>query len=161
MSPEDAALVAQALRAAVGCSRRLQRSQRQLAAIFPLSPRALEAMDAETEDDLDAFLKRFEQLVTITQDELFKGIAVLGGEDIRGLARREVSELMERLGALPSAARFRALVAIRNRIAHVYPDALDRQARNVNEAYAAVPDLLSAYEAVRSYLERRLPEAQW
>ena len=59
-------------------------------------------------------------------------------------------------GALPSAASFRLLVAIRNRIAHSYPDDPERQAGNLNAAYEAVPDLLAAHEGVRRYLERRL-----
>ncbi|MET0852937.1 MAG: hypothetical protein ABW020_17495 [Candidatus Rokuibacteriota bacterium] len=80
------------------------------------------ALPPDVEDGLDAFLKRYEELVNALQDELFKAIAIVGGEDTRGLARREVVELMDRLGAVPSAAGFRLLVAIRNRIAHSYPD---------------------------------------
>ena len=114
------------------------------------------ALPPDVEDDLDAFLKRYEQLVNAIQDELFKVVAIVGGEDIRGLARREVAELMDRLGALPSAASFRLLVTIRNRIAHTYPDDPERQAGNLNAAYEAVPDLLAAHEGVRRYLERRL-----
>lgn len=156
MTPDETTLASQALRAAAGCARRLARSQRILALRFPLPPSAIDAIPPEVEDDLDAFLKRYEQLVTAIQDELFKAVAILGGEQIRGLARREVAELMDRLGALPSAERFRAIVAIRNRIAHIYPDDPGRQAQNLNEAYAAVPDLLVAYDCVRGYLERRL-----
>jgi uridylate kinase len=122
-----------------------------------LSSAAVVALPSEVEDDLDAFLKRYEQLVNTIQDELFKVVAIVGGEDIRGLARREVAELMARLGALPSAASFRLLVTIRNRIAHVYPDDPERQAANLNAAYEAVPDLLAAGEGVRRYLEKRLP----
>ena len=150
-------MATQALRAAEGCARRLVRSQRALAAQFPLLPATIGALAPELEDDLDAFLKRYEQLVSVIQDELFKAVAILGGEDIRGLARREVSELMERLGALAVAERFRVIVAIRARIAHVYPDDPSRQSQNLNEAYAAIPDLLAAYEGVRRYLESRLP----
>ncbi|MCI0548479.1 MAG: hypothetical protein L0027_14485 [Candidatus Rokubacteria bacterium] len=160
MTPEEAALARQALRAAEGCARRLARSRQILAGRFPLSPAGVRTMDPELEDDLDAFLKRYEQLVNALQDELFKAVAIVGEEDIRGLARREVSELMDRLGALPSAARFRTLVAIRNRIAHSYPDEPDRQARNLNEAYAAIPDLLAAHEGVRRYLEDRLASVE-
>ena len=156
MIPDEAALASQALRAAAGCARRLVRSRRTLAPRFPLSPAAIDALPPDVEDDLDAFLKRYEQLVTTIQDDLFKAVAILGGEEIRGMARREVFELMDRLGALPSAERFRAIVAIRNRIAHIYPDDPDRQTRNLNEAYAAIPDLLAAYDRVRGYLERRL-----
>jgi uncharacterized protein YutE (UPF0331/DUF86 family) len=157
VSPEEAALARQALRSAEGCARRLARSQGKLAAQFPLSPARLTALPPDVEDDLDAFLKRYEQLVNTIQDELFKVVAIVGGEDVRGLARREVAELMDRLGALPSAASFRLLVAIRNRIAHSYPDDPERQAGNLNAAYEAVPDLLAAHEGVRRYLERRLP----
>ena len=157
MSPEEAALARQALRSAEGCARRLARSQGRLAEQFPLSAARLTALPPDVEDDLDAFLKRYEQLVNTIQDELFKVVAIVGGEDVRGLARREVAELMDRLGALPSAASFRLLVAIRNRIAHSYPDDPERQAGNLNAAYEAVPDLLAAHEGVRRYLERRLP----
>jgi uncharacterized protein YutE (UPF0331/DUF86 family) len=155
VTPEEAALVDQAIRAAEGCARRLGRSQGQLAALFPLTARSLEGASPEAEDDLDAFMKRFEQLVSSLQDELFKAVAVTGGEDIRSLSRRDVTELMERLGALPSAARFRELVAVRNRIAHVYPDQPERQASNLNEAFVAIGDLLAASERACHYLRER------
>lgn len=158
MNTEEAALARQALRAAEGCAGRLARSQRDLAAVFPLSPVTVRALPPEVEDGLDAFLKRYEQLVTAIQDELFKVVAISGGEDIRGFARREVAELMARLGALPSAETFAVLVATRNRIARLYPDDPERQAQNLNAAYAAVPDLLAAHEGVRRYLGRRMPD---
>jgi hypothetical protein len=156
VSADEVGLARQALLAAAGCARRLERSRRTLAGRFPLTASNIAALAPETEDDLDAFLKRFEQLVSMLQGEVFKAIAVIGGEDLHELSRREVSELMERLGAIPSAAIFRTLVAIRNRVSHVYPDEPERQARNVNEAYAAITDLLSAYDTARRYLEQRL-----
>jgi uncharacterized protein YutE (UPF0331/DUF86 family) len=159
VSPEEAALAHQALRSVEACARRLRRSQGTLATQFPLSPARVAALPPEVEDDVDAFLKRYEQLVNAIQDELFKVVAIVGGEDVRGLARREVAELMDRLGALPSAAVFRVLVAIRNRIAHSYPDDPERQAENLNAAYRAVPDLLAAHDRVYRYLEQRLPRA--
>lgn len=159
MTPDETALAGQALRAAEGCARRLARSRQILAGAFPLSAATISAPDPALEDGLDAFLKRFEQLVNSIQDELFKVVAMVGDEDLRGLSRREVSELMDRLGVLPSAATFRGLVAIRNRIAHVYPEDPDRQAQNLNEAYDAVPDLFAAWETVRRYLADRLPRS--
>jgi uncharacterized protein YutE (UPF0331/DUF86 family) len=158
VSPDEVALARQALRSAEGCARRLTRSHGKLSAQFLLSAERVMALPPDVEDDLDAFLKRYEQLVNAIQDELFKVVAIVGGEDVRGLARREVAELMARLGVLPSAESFRLLVAIRNRIAHSYPDDPGRQAANLNAAYETVPDLLAAHEGVRRYLERRLPE---
>jgi len=158
VNAEEAALARQALRAAEGCARRLARSRATLAPRFPLSPATLGALPPDVEDDLDAFLKRYEQLVTAIQDQLFRAVAIVGGEDIRSLSRREVAELMHRLDALPSAAGFRELVAVRNRIAHIYPDDPERQTRNLNAAFETVPDLLAAHEALRRYLENRMPQ---
>src|SRR5262249_34885513 len=135
VNPDEAALARQALSSAEGCARRLMRSQTNLAGQFPLAPASVTALSPEVEDDLDAFLKRYEQLVNAIQDELFKAVAIVGGEDLRSLSRREVAELMDRLGALPSAEGFRVLVAIRNRIAHSYPFDPERQAANLNAAY--------------------------
>ena len=67
MNPEEVTLALQALRAAEGCARGLARSRDQLREHFPLSPAAIETLPAEVEDDLDAFLKRYEQLVNIVQ----------------------------------------------------------------------------------------------
>ena len=158
MSAEEMGLARQVLLVTESCARRLDRSHKKLAQRFPLTPATVTALAPEVEDDIDAFLKRFEQLVNVIQNEVCKAIAVIGGEDIRGLSRREVVELMERLGALPSAGTFRTLVAIRNRIAHVYPEDPERQARNLNEAYAAVADLASAHASASRYLERRLQD---
>ena len=158
MSAEEASLARQVLLVTASCARRLDRSSKKLAQHFPLTASTVTALPPDVEDDIDAFLKRFEQLVNAIQDELFKAMAVLGGEEVRGLSRREIAELMERLGALPSAATFRTLVAIRNRIAHVYPEDPARQARNLNEAYSAVADLAAAHVSASRYLERRLQE---
>ena len=103
-------------------------------------------MTPARQDDIDAFLKRFEQLVLTLQDQVFVGLAIREGEDPREMSRRDVVELMERLGAIPSAKQFRDLVAVRNRLAHLYPEDPARQAANLNAAYQAAPLLLQASE---------------
>jgi len=63
VSPEEVALARQALRSAEGCARRLARSHGKLSAQFLLSAARVTALPPDVEDDLDAFLKRYEQLV--------------------------------------------------------------------------------------------------
>jgi hypothetical protein len=41
------------------------------------------ALPPDVEDDLDAFLKRYEQLINAIQDELFKIVAIVGGASVR------------------------------------------------------------------------------
>lgn len=143
MVPEPA-LLRRGLAAAERCAARLERSLRQLGGLLPIDPARLPALDARQQDDVDAFLKRFEQLVLTLQDQLFVGLAIREGEDPRELSRRDMTELMERLHAIPSADEFRELVMIRNRLAHLYPEEPERQAANLNAAYQATPRLLEA-----------------
>ena len=68
------------------------------------------------------------------QDQVFVGLAMREGEDTRELSRRDLTELMERLHAIPSATDFRAFVMMRNRLAHLYPEDPARPAANLNAA---------------------------
>jgi hypothetical protein len=116
----------------------------RLQAFFPVDVVGLQGLAPERQDEIDAFLKRFEQLVLTLQDQLFVGLAIREGEDSRELSRQDLAKLMERLRAIPSADDFRLFVGIRNRLARLYPEEPDRQAANLNAAYEAAPRLLDA-----------------
>jgi len=157
VSPPEPALLRRGLAASERCAARLERSLRRLRALLPIDPAHLPALEPRQQDDIDAFLKRFEQLVLTLQDQVFVGLAIQESEDPRELSRRDVTELMERLQAIPSASDFRALVMIRNRLAHLYPEEPERQAANLNAAYEATPRLL---EAARQAAHRAAPESR-
>jgi hypothetical protein len=136
------------------CATRLRRSVDRLGAFFPIDADRLQRLPLRQQDDIDAFLKRFEQLVLTLQDQVFTGFAIREGEDPRAMSRRDVAELMERLGALPSATQFREFVVVRNRLAHLYPEDPARQAANLNAAYEAAPALLQLTEQVSTHAAR-------
>jgi hypothetical protein len=155
VTPPEPALLRRGLVAAERCAARLRRSLDRLRALFPIDADGVQSLNPQRQDDIDAFLKRFEQLVLTLQDQLFVGLAIREGEDPRELSRRDLAELMERLGAIPSADEFRNFVGIRNRLAHLYPEEPDRQAANLNAAYEATPRLLeAATQAVRHGAQR-------
>jgi hypothetical protein len=110
------------------CATRLQRSVQRLRTFFPIDAGRLQKRTPAKQDEVDAFLKRFEQLVLTRQGQVFVGLAIRDGEDPRQMSRRDLAELMERLGAIPSAKQFRDFVAVRNRLAHLYPEDPTRQA---------------------------------
>jgi hypothetical protein len=151
VSAPEAALLRRGLVAMQRCATRLRRSLERLDAFFPIAAARLQELPPEQQDDIDAFLKRFEQLVLTLQDQVFVGLAVREGEDPRAMSRRDVAELMERCGAIPSARRFRDLVAVRNRLAHLYPEDPARQAANLNAAHESGPELLRLTEQVLDY----------
>jgi uncharacterized protein YutE (UPF0331/DUF86 family) len=145
----------QALAAMDGCMHRLERSRQRLAPLFPMSAERLPSLSAAEQEAVDAFLKRFEQLVLTLQDQAFKAVALAEGEDLQGRSRRDLSELMERLGAIPSADRFRAIALIRNRLAHLYPEDPARQAANLDAAFSAIDDLLGSARHLRAFAMSR------
>lgn len=116
MSMPEPALLRRGLVAMQRCAVRLQRSLARLDTFFPIEAGRLQQLAPEHQDDIDAFLKRFEQLVLTLQDQVFIGLAIREGEDPREMSRRDVAEFMERLGAVPSASQFREFVAVRNRL---------------------------------------------
>lgn len=144
MSAPEPALLRRGLAATERCTARLEGSLRRLRDLLPIDPTRLPALEPRQQDYIDALLKRFEQLVLMRQDQVFVGLAIREGEDARELSRRDMTELMERLGAIPSAVHFRRFAMIRNRLAHLYPKEPERQAANLNAAYEATPRLLDA-----------------
>jgi hypothetical protein len=155
LSGPEPALLRLGLQAAERCATRLERSLARLEGLFPLDPVRLQGLAPQDQDDIDAFLKRFEQLVLILQDQVFPGVALLEGESLHELSRRDVTELMERLGAIPSAKDFREVATIRNRLAHLYPEDPARQARNLNDAFHASPALLAVTRQIASFAMKR------
>lgn len=153
MTAPEPALLRQGIVATQRCAARLRRSLGHLQPILPIDAAGLQNLEPEHQDDIDAFLKRFEQLVLTLQDQVFVGLVRWEGEDPREMSRRDVAELMERLGAIPSARQFRDFV--RNRLAHLYPEDPARQAANLNAAYDAAPQLLRASEQVADLVARR------
>ena len=100
----------------------------------------LRGLTPERQDDIDAFPKRFR---TRRSSAL-----PFAKERIRARCCGATSpSLMERLGTLPSATQFRDFVAVRNRLAHLYPED-PRQAMNLNATYEAAPALLQLTERI-------------
>jgi uncharacterized protein YutE (UPF0331/DUF86 family) len=148
-------LLAQAMAGVAGGRRRLDRSLVQLAGRFPIDADRVAELSPTDEDAIDAFLKRYEQLVTTLQDQAFRAIARLEREDLRAASRRDVAELMAKLGAIPSAERFGSLVDTRNRLAQTYPDDPARQAAILNTAFDAAREAVAIADHLRAFVDDR------
>ena len=105
MTLPEPALLRRGLAATERCAGAAASARCSGCARFPDRSGGLQALGAQQQDDIDAFLKRFEQLVLTLQDQVFVGLAIREGEDPRGLSRRDVTELMERLDAIPVGRR--------------------------------------------------------
>jgi len=77
-----------------------------------LTPLTREKLSALTDSDMevmDAFIYRYGSLVANIQDAIFKSIAEVEQEPTATMSNRDKTNLMERLGALPSAQVFSSI----------------------------------------------------
>lgn len=139
--------------AAHAVARRLTTSKRRLSGVLPINAeQQLEHLSEEQQEAIDAFLKRFENLQDIIEGRLFRGLLILEHEDLHGRSSRDIANLLEKLGALGSATHWRGLTILRNKLAHEYPTQPDRQAARLNEAYAAIDELIGIYNRLQAYV---------
>lgn len=143
------------LEASWNVGRRLAYSRASVAGLFPMDPDRLDRITDAEEEKLDALLFRFSSAFSMVQDHLFKSIAIVEGEDISSSSRRDVANLMEKLGAIPSSGDITALSALRNKVSHVYPDHPEKQAEILNGIHQNAETLLRVMRDLSAYVVRK------
>lgn len=122
-----------------------------------LTPLTMERLAHLSDADLevmDAFLFRYGSLVSNLQDSIFKSIGELEQEPVSLMSNRDKTNLMERLGALPSAQVFASLAVIRNKLMHEYPEEAQKHLERVNFITHAAPGLIAIFLGVARYAEK-------
>ncbi|MGH6636220.1 MAG: hypothetical protein ACRED0_08860 [Gammaproteobacteria bacterium] len=154
MNIDDEALNAftENLESARQVAQRLSSSIARLKGVFPLSSDVINDMDEAAQESLDAFVKRFEQLQDIIEGRLFRAIAYLEQEDVTRLSRRDLTMLMEKLGAIGSADSWSRLSLLRNKLAHEYPMDAAKQTERLNEAYVSAASLVESLTKLCEYV---------
>ena len=71
--------------------------------LFPLTTKTVAQLSDEQEESIDALILRYSQIVSMIQDQVFRGIAYIEQEDISHKSNRDKVLLMEKLGAIHSA----------------------------------------------------------
>jgi hypothetical protein len=148
------------LRAAKIVAQRLQTYHADLLSAYPFTTASIATLDAKPDSQrlvyIDGMIKRFEQLLNLEQDNLFKTIAILDNDPSAGRAKRDLTDYMERIGCVKSARAFSDMAMIRNRLAHEYPMDPAKQARLVNDVMIGTQLLLDVLVAVEHYVQQRL-----
>lgn len=152
---ESQAIFRTSLEASWNVGRRLSYSRSSVASLFPMSPDRLDRVTEAEEERLDALLFRFSSAFSMIQDHLFKSIAIIEGEDISTSSRRDIANLMEKLGAIPSSGEITALSALRNKVSHVYPDHPEKQAEILNGIHQNAEVLLGVMRDLSAYVVRK------
>lgn len=140
---------------AVRVAERLRRSCSELGRRLPFNEESLERLDPAGEDALDAFLKRYEQLVDLVETRLFRGLALLEGEDVQDKSKRDLALLMAKFSVVADADRWSDCSMLRNKLAHDYPDAGQTRADRINAAFGNTQTVLDALAGVEQRVRSR------
>ena len=142
----ECALHAQVLRQAIGA----------LPAAF--TPDAAAAMDVDTRRWLDQAAYRFMKLQDSLGDKVLPGLLVATLDPLPPEATfAEKLQRLERLGAVPSAERWRGLREVRDSLAHEYPENPGLQAAALTRLVQGVQELLLTWTTAQAFALTRLP----
>lgn len=149
MTREDALeATREAALAATAVSGHLARMAARLAPLFPLSAAQIADWDDDPRERLHAMLRLFEQLYDLTGRRLMRGLLLVSAEDPGSLSASNLYRRVESLTESFSADRWMALGTTRNKLVHEYPISAALQARNGNDAWRDLADLLAGVNAV-------------
>lgn len=138
--------------------RRLEASlilvRQRIARLIPIDAERMRSLSDEEHIDVLAFLKVYEQLED-TLGRTLKTIAMLMqfGKEER-LMPRDVAHRAVALGILEDGKDWADAVRVRNELAHEYPLRPDKQAAQVNKAWASSATLFATAEAIRAFVEQ-------
>lgn len=120
----------------------------------PNDPNSFDALNKVQRTAAAALLKRFEQLQDIIA-RIQRTALLADGVDISAMTARDIANRMEKLRALPDAARWSEIVRLRNRLAHEYPLSVQERFDRLTSVLAAVQDLREIRSAIVRYLDRQ------
>ncbi|MFA6921523.1 MAG: hypothetical protein WC216_06735 [Gallionella sp.] len=155
MSRDETQLLARSVSACKERIASLQYSVAKNAPVFPLSLDSLKNISEDQKESIDAMILRYSQCVSMIQDQLFKGIAIAEQEDINDKSNRDKSLLMEKLGAIKSAADFGVAAVLRNKFAHHYPEESRDQIDKLNSLIREAAFVSGVFDSITAYIENK------
>ncbi len=126
-----------------------------VAASAPLTVERVASPSMADANSFDLLLYRYMRTQDALGGKLLPTLLESGGEIAVESAFIDKLHQLERLGIVDSATRWMELRALRNRMAHDYPDAEIRLGI-LREALDSVPELLAAHAAARQYASEKL-----
>ncbi len=131
--------------------RKLKESLEKSRSMLPLTLHSVEHMSNEQEESIDALILRYSQCVSMMQDHLFRGIALLEQEDISNKTNRDKTLLMERIGAIQSADAFGTATMLRNKFSHNYPEQAADRVERINLLTQETALVIQTFEQIVEY----------
>lgn len=123
----------------------------KLIGIDHLDKDRLKSLSDDEMEVIDAYLYRYGSLASSIQDSIFKSIADIESEEVSKMSNRDKTNLMERLGLLPSAEDFSSIVTLRNKLMHDYLEEAQKIIDRMNLVMQKSQDLVESFVSVARY----------
>ena len=104
---------------------------------------------------IDQFLFRFSKLQDAMGQKLFRRVLSFLGEEVEGVVFVDLLNIMEKLGLIHSAQRWRKLREQRNLLAHEYEDDPESISIAINMIYESHDELRSIYLQIKETMLHR------
>jgi hypothetical protein len=134
---------------------RLQHATNSLETTFPLTTEAFTGLKPDDIRDIDAIVFRFTRLQDTMGNALFPQTLQALMEPTEGVPFIDRLNKLEKLNLISSAERWTELREIRNTLAHEYPAQVDELLQGLNSMMNAIPELISIFQQIYSYLATR------
>lgn len=134
---------------------KLAQSLEKTKSLLPLTVLSVAHMTDEQEESIDALILRYSQCVSMMQDHLFRGIALIEQEDISNKSNRDKTLLMERIGAIQSADAFGTATILRNKFAHNYPEEAPDRVERMNLIVLEATLVLQTFQDLSHFVQAK------
>jgi len=142
------------------CERHVYHLIHALSAINSFSPLTGEGMDLLTDEqvqDIDQFILRYTKLQDTMGSRLFTAILNYLYEPVDNRAMLDVLHRLEKLGLIESTEMWQKVRIVRNRFAHDYANDPEKNAAQLNMAFASTIDLYNMLNAIKTWFRNAYP----
>ena len=128
----------------------------KLMPFLPLTSESLAGLTDETVSYLDQFIYRFTKLQDTMGAKLFPALVcmITGSDAPRPFL--DILNQLEKAGIIASSETWQTLRALRNNLAHEYPDSGEQCVATINMLFAEWHQLEAMFLAARVYYEEKL-----
>jgi len=128
----------------------------KLMPFLPLASGSLEGLADETVSYLDQFIYRFTKLQDAMGTRLFPALVsmITGSDAPRPFL--DILNQLEKVGIISSSETWQTLRALRNNLAHEYPDSSEQCVATLNMLFVEWHKLEAMFLAARVYYEEKL-----
>ncbi len=139
---------------------RLQLSRWQNKQVFYYEPSTRESINLLTDEqvqDIDQFILRYTKLQDTMGTRLFTSILNYLYEPVDKRPMLDVLHSLEKLGLIDSIVMWQEVHLVRNRFAHDYANDPEKNAAQLNIAFASTDDLYSMLNTIRTWFRNAYP----